>query len=116
MASRPAQRFAAPLVPLRQAMVNRAVRRRQDCRTQAVKLRNISAPAPAAFKPGPANMQKGDLICPKCGTGFPRITPSSLSGERGEFRCTICDRVLEVFDGSSVVACRLTVAPSRIFA
>jgi predicted Zn finger-like uncharacterized protein len=61
-------------------------------------------------------MRKGDLICPKCGTGFRRITPSSLRGERGEFRCTICDHVLEVFDGSSVVAYRLTVAPSRIFA
>jgi len=61
-------------------------------------------------------MQKGDLICPKCGAGFRRITLSSLSGERGEFRCTICDCVLEVFDGSSIVAYRLTVAPSRIFA
>jgi transposase-like protein len=116
MASRPAQRFAAPEVSLCQAMVNRAARRRQDCRTQAAKLRNISAPARAAFEPGPANMQKGDLICPKCGAGFRRITPSSLSGERGEFRCTICDLVLEVFDGSGVVAHRLTVAPSRIFA
>jgi hypothetical protein len=61
-------------------------------------------------------MQRGDLICPKCGAGFRRIMPSSLSGERGEFRCTICDRILEIFDGSSVVAHRPTVAPSRNFA
>jgi transposase-like protein len=61
-------------------------------------------------------MQRGDLICPKCGAGFRRIMPSSLSGERGEFRCTICDRILEVFDGSGAVPHRLTVAPSRIFA
>ncbi len=60
-------------------------------------------------------MQKGDLICPKCGAGFRRITLSSLKGECGEFRCTICDRVLEVFDDSSAVAYRLTVVPARIF-
>jgi transposase-like protein len=61
-------------------------------------------------------MQIGDLICPKCGAGFRRVTLSSLKGERGEFHCTICDRVLEVFDDSGAVAYRLTVAPSRIFA
>jgi predicted Zn finger-like uncharacterized protein len=61
-----------------------------------------------------ANMEKGDLTCPKCGAGFRRIALSSLSGKPGEFRCTVCDRVLEVFDGSNAVAYRLTVAPSRI--
>jgi hypothetical protein len=68
-----------------------------------------------AVAPGRAVMQKGDLICPKCGAGFRRITLSFLEGERGEFRCTIRDRVLEVFDDSGAVACRLTVALSRIF-
>ena len=58
-------------------------------------------------------MEKGDLTCPKCGAGFRRIALSSLSGERGEFRCSICDEVLEVYDGSSA-AYRLTVAPRRI--
>ncbi len=59
-------------------------------------------------------MEKGDLTCPKCGAGFRRITLSSLGGERGEFRCPICDEVLEAFDGSRAVAYRLTVAPRRI--
>ena len=59
-------------------------------------------------------MEKGDLTCPKCGAGFRRIALSSLGGERGEFRCSICDEVLEVFDGSRAVAYRLTVAPRRI--
>jgi predicted Zn finger-like uncharacterized protein len=61
-------------------------------------------------------MEKGDITCPNCGAGFRRITLSSVSGEGGEFRCTICDHVLEVFDGSHAVAYRLTVAPSRIVA
>ncbi|WP_082905997.1 MJ0042-type zinc finger domain-containing protein [Bradyrhizobium centrolobii] len=61
-------------------------------------------------------MEKGDITCPKCGAGFRRITLSSLAGERGEFRCTICNEVLEVRDGSHAVAYRLTVAPSRILA
>ena len=59
-------------------------------------------------------MEKGDLTCPKCGAGFRRISLSSRTGERGEFRCSICGEVLEAFDGSSLVAYRLTVAPRRI--
>lgn len=61
-------------------------------------------------------MEKGDISCPKCGAGFLRIELSSLPGERGEFRCTVCDHVLEVLDGSRAVVYRLTVAPSRIVA
>ncbi|MEK9279236.1 zinc-ribbon domain-containing protein [Bradyrhizobium sp. ISRA432] len=61
-------------------------------------------------------MEKSDIICPKCGAGFRRITLSSLTGEPGEFRCTVCDHVLDVFDGSRAVIYRLTVAPSRIVA
>src|SRR5262245_17123466 len=59
-------------------------------------------------------MEKGDLTCPKCGAGFRRIALSSLAGEPGEFRCSVCDYVLEVFDGSKAVVYRLTVAPRRI--
>jgi predicted Zn finger-like uncharacterized protein len=60
-------------------------------------------------------MEKGDLTCPKCGAGFRRIALSSLAGDQGEFRCPVCDHVLEVFDGSRTVAYRLTVAPTRKF-
>ncbi|MDE2380446.1 MJ0042-type zinc finger domain-containing protein [Bradyrhizobium sp.] len=59
-------------------------------------------------------MEKGDLTCPNCGAGFRRIALTSLPGRSGEFRCAICDTVLEVLDGSRAVAYRLTVAPSRI--
>ena len=34
-------------------------------------------------------------------------------GSKGEFRCLLCDQVLEVFDGTMEVAIRLTVQPKR---
>jgi len=33
----------------------------------------------------------------------------------GEFHCPLCDHVLEVFDGSTEIAYRLTVAPEKLF-
>jgi hypothetical protein len=36
-------------------------------------------------------------------------------GTMGEFRCLLCDYVLEVFDGATEVALRLTVQPERQF-
>jgi transposase-like protein len=56
-------------------------------------------------------MKKNDVICPDCRAGFQRIEISSRRGERGEYRCPVCDTLLEVFDGSTKVACRLTVQP-----
>jgi hypothetical protein len=32
---------------------------------------------------------------------------------QGEFRCRVCGHVLEIFDGSSEVALRLTVQPAK---
>jgi transposase-like protein len=60
-------------------------------------------------------MRKGDVICPECGAGFHRIELGSRRGTTGEFRCPLCNRLLEVFDGSTEVAYRLTVAPEKIF-
>lgn len=54
-------------------------------------------------------MLKADVICPKCNTGLQRIELSSLRGTKGEYRCPICEQVLEVFDGSKKVAYRVTV-------
>ncbi len=65
-----------------------------------------------AHNPG---MRKGDVICPQCGAGFRRIELGSRRGTAGEFRCPLCDRVLEVFDGATEVAYRLTVAPEKLF-
>jgi hypothetical protein len=38
----------------------------------------------------------------------------SRSGKSGHYKCLVCDRVLEVFDGSREVAYRLTVQPSDL--
>lgn len=58
-------------------------------------------------------MKKSDIICPECGAGYRRIELASRKGSKGEFRCLHCDQVLEVFDGSTQVAIRLTVQPER---
>ncbi|QOZ37942.1 hypothetical protein XH92_17575 [Bradyrhizobium sp. CCBAU 53421] len=56
-------------------------------------------------------MKKSDVSCPKCGAGFRRIELSSRPGTKGDYRCPVCNTVLEVFDGNSLVAVRLTVQP-----
>ncbi len=57
-------------------------------------------------------MRKSDVTCPKCKAGYRRIT---RKGIKGEYRCLLCNHVLEVFDGSTEVAIRLTVQPERLF-
>jgi transposase-like protein len=56
-------------------------------------------------------MRKSDITCPECNAGFRRVELVSKRGTPGEFRCPVCARVLEVFDGSKEVGYRLTVAP-----
>jgi len=56
-------------------------------------------------------MKKSDVICVNCHAGYRRVELVSKKGTRGEFRCLVCDEVLEVFDGSTEVAMRLTVQP-----
>jgi hypothetical protein len=60
-------------------------------------------------------MRKGDVICPECNAGFRRIELASRPGTAGEFRCPLCDHILETFDGSTEIAYRLTVAPEKLF-
>jgi transposase-like protein len=59
-------------------------------------------------------MKKGDVICPDCRAGLRRIELTSRRGASGEFRCPLCQRVLEVSDGSTEIAYRLTVAPEKM--
>jgi len=56
-------------------------------------------------------MKKSEVICPECNAGFRRIV-FSLPGTKGEYRCPACDTVLEVFDGTNLVAYRLTIQPT----
>jgi transposase-like protein len=58
-------------------------------------------------------MRKSDVICPKCKAGYRRIELMTTPGARGEFRCLLCEQILEVFDGSTEVALRLTVQPEK---
>ena len=60
-------------------------------------------------------MRKGDVICPECNAGFRRIELSSRPGRPSEHRCPLCDHLLEVTDGATDIAYRLTVAPEKIF-
>jgi transposase-like protein len=59
-------------------------------------------------------MKKSDIICPDCCAGYRRLELDSRPGNAGDYRCLVCDRVLEVFDGSRQVALRLTVSPSDL--
>jgi predicted Zn finger-like uncharacterized protein len=60
-------------------------------------------------------MKRGDVICPQCHAGFRRIELASRPGTAREFRCPLCQQVLEISDGSTEVAYRLTVAPEKLF-
>ncbi len=59
-------------------------------------------------------MRKSDVTCPKCKAGYHRIELTSGKKSKGEYRCLLCDHLLEVFDGASEVAIRLTVQPGKI--
>jgi transposase-like protein len=58
-------------------------------------------------------MRKSDIICPECKAGYRRIELATPKGTKGEYRCLLCDHVLEVFDGTREVAIRLTVQPEK---
>jgi transposase-like protein len=60
-------------------------------------------------------MKKSDIACPGCKAGYRRIELTSKKGVKGEYRCLLCDTVLEVFDGSTDIAIRLTVQPEKVF-
>ena len=60
-------------------------------------------------------MWKSDVIGPKCSAGYRRIALASRKGTEGEYRCLLCDHVIEVFDGSFEIALRLTIQPEKTF-
>jgi hypothetical protein len=53
-------------------------------------------------------------LVPSARLGYRRIKLASGKKSRGEYRCLLCDHLLEVFDGSSEEAIRLTVEPEKI--
>ena len=42
-------------------------------------------------------MRRSDIICPQCKAGYRRIEVVSGNGTKGEYRCLLCDYVLEVY-------------------
>jgi hypothetical protein len=58
-------------------------------------------------------MRKNDVACRECGAGFRRIELTSEPGVKGQYRCPVCDTVLETFDGQKLVAYRLTIQPMK---
>ena len=70
---------------------------------------------PFAFAAYIGPMKKSDVTCPSCNAGYRRIELTSRRGAQGEYRCLLCDEVLEVLDGSTDVALRLTVQPEKTF-
>jgi ssDNA-binding Zn-finger/Zn-ribbon topoisomerase 1 len=58
-------------------------------------------------------MMKADAICPECNAGFRRMELSTRRGMKGEYRCPICDQLIETFDGSTEIAYRLTITPVK---
>jgi rubredoxin len=60
-------------------------------------------------------MTKSDVTCPECSAGYRRVELLSKTGTPGIYRCLVCDHPLEVFDGNTSIAYRLTVQPEKIF-
>jgi transposase-like protein len=60
-------------------------------------------------------MRKSDITCPNCNAGYRRIELTTRPGVKGEYRCLLCDQLLEVFDGITEIAIRLTVQPEKTF-
>jgi transposase-like protein len=58
-------------------------------------------------------MKKSDIQCPDCAAAYRRVELVSRHGQAGVYRCRVCDRVLETFDGTTEIAYRLTVVPER---
>jgi DNA-directed RNA polymerase subunit RPC12/RpoP len=58
-------------------------------------------------------MKKSDVQCPNCSAGYRRIELVSKKGQPGSYSCALCKQPLEMFDGSSEIAYRLTVTPSK---
>ncbi|WP_349630072.1 MJ0042-type zinc finger domain-containing protein [Bradyrhizobium tropiciagri] len=53
------------------------------------------------------------MTCPHCQAGYRRIELTSKGGVAGEFRCLVCHHTIELMDGSTDVAFRLTVQPGQ---
>ena len=58
-------------------------------------------------------MKLGAAICSECRAGFRRLELESERGNEGEYRCPLCGKLLEKFDGNRLIAYRLTSVPPK---
>ena len=58
-------------------------------------------------------MKMGGAVCSECRAGFRRIELESERGTKGEYRCPLCNNLLETFDGKRLIAYRLTIVPPK---
>jgi hypothetical protein len=59
-------------------------------------------------------MKVGDVTCPACDAGFRGIELSSRMGAPSEYRCPVCNTLIEVLDASKDLTYRLTVVPTKL--
>jgi hypothetical protein len=57
-------------------------------------------------------MKKDDVTCSACGAGFRRLELATPPASQGEYRCPVCNGILETFDGHAFIAYRMTIQPS----
>jgi hypothetical protein len=58
-------------------------------------------------------MKMGGAVCSECRAGFRRIELESQRGTEAEYRCPLCNNLLETFDGKRLIAYRLTIVPPK---
>jgi hypothetical protein len=56
-------------------------------------------------------MKMNDVTCSACEAGFRRVEFTFEPGAKGEYQCPVWGEVPEKFDGSALVAYRLTIQP-----
>ena len=59
------------------------------------------------------SMRMGSAVCSKCRAGFRRLELESEPGSKGEYRCPLCDNLLETFDGNKLIAYRIMIVPPK---
>jgi hypothetical protein len=67
------------------------------------------------FRPSGCRLTTARRIGDRSRGPYRRIELVSKRGTDGEFRCLLCNHLLEAFDGSTEVAIRLTVQPAKMF-
>jgi predicted Zn finger-like uncharacterized protein len=58
-------------------------------------------------------MKTSGPVCSECRAGFRRVELESARGAAGEYRCPLCNNLIETFDGKRLIVYRLTIIPPK---